>query len=66
MMVCSTMQDTYTASCNLPAAGDHYSTLNDLSSTLYDKLGSCYNQNQKKSTITEPFLTVQNLPSDRT
>ena len=63
MMVRSTMQDTYTAACNLSAAGDHYSTLNDLRPTLYDKLGSCYNQ---KIDYNRTFLTVQNLPSDRT
>jgi hypothetical protein len=62
MMVRSTLQDTFTAIYNLTAAYDHYSTLQNLRSTLCNKLGPYYNQN--KPTIIDPFPTTQNLPSD--
>ena len=63
MMVCSTRQNTCTAIQNLSVKYNHYATLQDLRSTLNNKLASCYNKNRKtKSTITELSPTVQNLP----
>ncbi|MCR4440838.1 MAG: hypothetical protein QHH10_01635 [Peptococcaceae bacterium] len=43
-----------------PALG----TLDDLSSTLYDRLGSCRNQKEKfNSTAARTFPAIQDLPS---